>query len=113
MANASYRCIVAGTGFEGRAARIKAFARPDMPVFLKPEPDNPHDANAIAVFIQVRAWYTFFRRTNLQIGYIKRDKAAFFSRKLKEGGNIRGAYIVSMFTDQDHPRVSIEIEATW
>lgn len=108
-----YRAIVAGTGFEGRAARIRMFAKPGMPVYLIPEPNNRHDPNAIAVHLRLRKWYTLFIKTSLQIGYIKRDRAATFTRKMNEGGKILSAHIHSMDTYDKHPRVSIEIDTDW
>lgn len=104
-----YSAIVAGTGFEGRDGRIKAYARPGMPVLLKREPDNPHDPNAIAVHLPVRKWYTLFREVPLQIGYIKRNRAASLAKHMDAGGKILSANIHSMNTYDKHPRVSLKI----
>lgn len=46
-----YSVIVTGTGFEGRSGRIRLAVRPGMEVKLAPEPDNPHDPSAIAVYV--------------------------------------------------------------
>ena len=52
-----YSVIVAGTGFEGREGRIRLAVRSGMDVKLVPEPNNPHDKNAIAVYVPLRRWY--------------------------------------------------------
>ena len=108
-----YSVIVAGTGFEGRQGRIRMAVREGMEVKLVPDPQNKHDENAIAVYVTVRRWFTLFLKTDLHIGYIKRDRAKFFSRKLREGGKILGAYVNSMYLEQDHPRVSLVVETDW
>jgi len=108
-----YSVIVAGTGFEGRDGRIRLAAKPGMPVKLVPEPQNKYDQNAIAVYLPVRAWYTLFIRTEVQIGYIKRDRAEFFTKKMREGGKIISASIKSMYTEQSHPRVSLTVTTDW
>lgn len=108
-----YRAIVAGTGFEGRAARIRAYAKPGVELDLKREPENPYDPNAIAVYLRVRKWYTLFREVPMQIGYVKRNRAEMLSKRIDEGGRIVSAHIVSMHTGQKHPRVSINIKTDW
>lgn len=108
-----YSAIVAGTGFEGRAGRIRLAAKPGMSVKLVREPDNPHDPNAIAVYLTVRAWYTLFLRTDVHIGYIKRDRAKTFAARLADGGNILSATVKSMHLEQNHPRVSLTILTDW
>lgn len=108
-----YRAIVAGTGFEGRDGRIRSHAKPGMPVYLVPEPDNKHDPNAISVYIRVRGLSTLFISSDMHIGYVKRDKAAFLTKKMQDGGKILSAHIHSMDTYDKHPRVSLEIETDW
>lgn len=108
-----YSVIVAGTGFEGRDGRIRLAAKPGMPVKLVPEPSNPYDPNAIAVYLPVRAWFTLFLRTEVHIGYIKRDRAATFSKRINEGGKILSSVIKSMYTEQNHPRVSLTVITDW
>lgn len=55
---------LAGVSFEGRQD-IAAGLRPGTRLDLRRQPDNPHDANAIAVFYGA-----------LQIGFVKRDMAS-------------------------------------
>lgn len=108
-----YNVIVAGTGFEGRAARIRLAVRAGMDAKLVPEPGNPHDRNAIAVYVAVRRWFTLFLPTDIHIGYIKKDKAAFFTKKMAEGGRVLGATVKSTYMDRDHPRVSLLVKTDW
>lgn len=108
-----YKAIIAGTGFEGRAPRIRAFAKPGMPVILKREADNAHDPNAIAVYLPVRKWYTLFREVPVQIGYIKRSRAATLVKRTGQGGKIISARIDSIDIWGNHPRVSLVIITDW
>lgn len=108
-----YSVIVTGTGFEGRQGRIRLAVREGMTAKLVPEPHNAYDENAIAVYVTVRRWFTLFLKTDVHIGYIKKDRAKFFARKLKEGGNIIGAHVKSMYLELDHPRVSLLVQTDW
>jgi len=108
-----YQAIVAGTGFEGRERRIRAYAKPGMPVELKREPQNEYDPHAIAVYLRVKKWYTLFREVPIQIGYVKKSRAQSLSKRLDEGGRILTSHIVSMHLAQKHPRVSINIKTDW
>ena len=108
-----YDAIVAGTGFEGRAKRIRLCAKAGMPVYLVQEPDNQYDENAIAVYLRVRGWYTLFLKTEVQIGYIKKRLAATLSKRVSEGGRIKSARIKSLYLRLEHPRVSIAIDTDW
>lgn len=108
-----YSVIVAGTGFEGREGRIRLAVRSGMDVKLVPEPNNPHDKNAIAVYVPLRRWFTLFIRVDMHIGYIKKDKAAFFTKKIAEGGRIVGARVKSTYMERDHPRVSLLVKTDW
>ncbi len=108
-----YNVIVTGTGFDGRGGRIRLAVRPGMAAKLVPEPGNPHDSNAIAVYVHVRRWFTLFFPTDVHIGYIKKDRAAFFTKKMKEGGKITRATVKSMYPELDHPRVSLIVETDW
>lgn len=108
-----YSVIVAGTGFEGRDGRIRLAVSPGMDVKLIPEPSNPYDPNAIAVYVHVRRWYTLFLPTDVHIGYIKKDRAALFTRRMKDGGKIIRATVKSMYTELNHPRVTLSVETDW
>lgn len=108
-----YDAIVAGTGYEGRANKIRLCAKQGMPVYLVPEPENEHDPNAIAVYLKVRAWYSLFQKVDIQIGYIKKRLAATLSKRIAEGGRIKSAKIKSLYLPLDHPRVSLSIDTDW
>lgn len=108
-----YSAIVAGTGFENRATKIRLAVKPGMEVKLIPEPDNKFDPNAIAVFVTVRGWYTLFLKSDIQIGYVKRDRAELLSKRISAGGKILSARVVSMHTQREHPRVSLKIITDW
>jgi|GEM_PF-769651 len=106
--------IVAGTGFEGRAGRIRAFCRIDSPIKLRREQTNKYDSNAIAVDMQCSVLWGLYKPW-VQIGYIKADRAKFLAPKLDNGiYSIQDAWVESFFApdDLDHPRVSIRIEVT-
>lgn len=108
-----YSVIVAGTGFEGRQGRIRLAVKEGMEVKLVPEPNNPHDENAIAVYVTVRRWFTLYLKTDVHIGYIKKERAKFFTKKLREGGKLLGGYVKSMYLELDHPRVSVVVRTDW
>ncbi len=66
----AFICAVVGESHQNpdgksRQAIIREHARPGQQAKLKREPDNPYDANAVAVFVNGH-----------QIGYLKRDVAA-------------------------------------
>lgn len=107
------RAIVAGTGFEKREQYIRRFANEGDKVQLRREPDNKFDSNAIAVDLLVKRWYTLFKEVPTQIGYIKKSRAASMAKRMDAGGKILSARISSMYTELNHPRVSLEIEADW
>lgn len=58
--------MVAGIHVENRGSVIAAFAREGSAVYLRREPDNPHDSNAIRIFLENGA----------DIGFVPREDAA-------------------------------------
>lgn len=103
--------IVAGTGFEGRAAVIRAHVRDGMPVQLRREPTNPHDPNAIAVLVSVPRLFGLLGRGLTQIGYIKARAAKGVAAKMDAGINVTG-YVKGFYAPpgRDFPRVSLRLE---
>jgi hypothetical protein len=103
------RAIVAGTGFEGRDQIIKKYCREGRRVRLVREPDNPHDANAIAVYLLVPR--LMFLRTQKMIGYIKAARASRLHKRLDKG-EVPKAYVSSFYSppDMEFPRVTLEID---
>lgn len=107
-----YRVIVTGTGFDKRASLIRKYIKVDMPLFLEQEPNNVFDPNAIAVYIQIKKFFSL-KPTKVKIGYIKRSRAEFFTKKINKGGKILSAYVSSYYFEKDHPRVSIDVVTDW
>ena len=63
--------------------RILADSRPDDLVLFNPEPDNPHDPNAVAVHRMRKGW--FGRWKPVQLGYLRRELAAEVAPKIERG----------------------------
>lgn len=105
------RSIVAGTGFEGRARIIKRHCREGTPVVLKRESNNPHDENAIAVYLKVSRLGGMFGSALKQIGYIKASTAKSLAKKMDGGTKVTG-WVNSYYAPdgKEHPRVSLELE---
>ncbi len=104
--------VVTGTGFEGRAARIRAFCREGSEVQLRREPNNPYDADAIAVWLRCRVFFGLWKPWG-QIGYIKAARADSWAAKIDSGEmKVRRAYVRSLYAPQgrEHPRVSLTID---
>lgn len=76
----SFICAVVGESFnnpagEPRQTIIKHHVQPGMYARLEHEPENPHDENAVAVYV-----------AGFQIGYLKRDVAARVLDYIEEFG---------------------------
>ena len=67
-----------------RQAYIRRFAKPGMEIHLKPEPNNPYDANAIGAWITARSLIIF--KADVQIGYLDSRLAGEVTRLLSRGG---------------------------
>lgn len=104
--------IVAGTGFEGRADKIKAYCWEGAEVTLMREPHNKHDTNAIAVILHVK-WLWGLIKFKTHIGYIKAERAQSLARDLDAKKiKVVDAWVHSYYAPDDvnHPRVSLRIE---
>jgi hypothetical protein len=55
--------------------------RPGDPIELRPEPKNPADENAIAVFGH-----------DIQLGYLRSERAAWFARVMASGREVTAIY---------------------
>lgn len=107
--------VVAGTGFKNsdgsdRASIIRSNVREGAKVFLVREPNNEHDPNAVAVYIESRVFFGF-GKSKKQIGYIKATRSNVVAKKLDAGESITGK--VRSFhapSGKEHPRVSLELE---
>lgn len=71
-----------------RQSFIKTLVKPDMPLILIKEPNNPHDHNAIGVHVKVRA-FIFFSAV-IQIGYLSASVAEELSEFIAKGGSVTG-----------------------
>jgi hypothetical protein len=74
-------CQIAGTGHHGDETTGRRLQL-GWPLTLLPEPDNPHDANAIAVHLG-----------RLKIGYVPRDRTAGILQVIREGRHVRANVI--------------------
>ncbi|HTA38329.1 MAG TPA: HIRAN domain-containing protein, partial [Candidatus Acidoferrales bacterium] len=74
---AVFHSKLVGVSFEGRQDVISGL-RVGSDLELERQPDNPYDANAIAV-----------RYGNLQVGYIRREIAAHLGPRIDEGARYR------------------------
>ena len=108
--------IVAGTGFANsngasRAAIVRRHCRPGDSVLLVREPNNPHDKDAIAVFVPVPRLFGLLGSSNAQIGYIKAGTADSLAKKLDSGVRVV-ATVKSMYAPEgrEHPRVTLHLE---
>lgn len=76
--------VVAGTGFEGRAAIISSRCKEGASVDLVREPHNQFDANAIAVYMHGSRLFGLLK-TREKIGYIKATRAENLAQKMDDG----------------------------
>jgi hypothetical protein len=53
-----------------------ALCRPGDPLDLRPEPSNPHDPRAIAVYSE----------RDVQLGYISAERAPLIGKRIRQGG---------------------------
>lgn len=89
-ATESFFCAVVGESFKNedggdRQEIIRRLAKAGEQVHLEREPDNPHDDNAIAVFVE-----------DQQIGYLKTEVAARHAPKIDTGRYALAAVIASV-----------------
>ncbi len=87
---------------------IRRYCKPGMRLIVKPEPDNPVDENAVALWVSTKVW--FFFRADFQIGYIKQNLSGEISRHLGKGRQVRVA-IANLTGGGDKPvGVNIHID---
>ena len=81
-----------------------------MPVVLTREPHNPHDPNAVAVYIEVARLGGILGRSLKQIGYIKASTAKSLAKAMDCGAKVAG-HVKSFWApdDREFPRVTLEI----
>ena len=79
------RCYVFGTQFDDRTKLVRKYCYETMLVDLRREPNNPHDPNAVSVWISVSG---FFGHKKKQNGYLKRSHAERVSIPLDAGHSL-------------------------
>lgn len=107
--------VVAGTGFQNadgswRRRVIQRFCAEGTAVTLRPESDNPHDPNAVSVWMLAPRFAGLLGKRPKQIGFIKAANSAFV-RQLIEDGRLISACVDSYHAPYglDHPRVSLQL----
>ena len=92
----SWRTHVAGTYYYGDNADQ---CHPKQAVDLRRNPDNPHDKNAVEVWVGRR-----------QIGHIPRDAAGRLAQAIDQGQHVE-AHVVRLdwMGEDDHPTVDIRV----
>jgi hypothetical protein len=101
---------VAGTGYKNsdgsnRRNIIRRFVRENMIVTLSRE---PHDINAVAVYVSAPRLFGLLGASLKQIGYLKASAASSILNKLDTGERLTGrigSYYVP--PGEDYPRVSL------
>jgi hypothetical protein len=108
--------IVAGTGYDNsdgtsRLDLIRRHVREGAKVQFRREPHNPHDSNAIAVFVVAPRLFGLLGSSLAQIGYVKSAAAASLAAKMDSGVQLTG-FVKSFYSPKgrEHPRVSLRIE---
>lgn len=102
------RAIVRGTYHPNRDGSLRAHiirkhCRVGAKIEIVPEPENPLDPQAVAVYLVV---WRFFIRRRFQIGYLKESTAAHFTP-----GPTRGGRVVKFHAPpgDNSPQVTIKI----
>ena len=104
---------VAGTGYkntDGSSRRniIRRYVRENMRVTLRRE---PHDINAVAVYVSAPRLFGLLGTTLKQIGYLEASAAISIANKMEAGESLSGrvgSYYVPL--GNDHPRVSLVLK---
>lgn len=92
-------CRVAGVSRRTRELQRDEFA-PGRPLLLRPEPDNPHDRNAVGVWDEAG---------QAQVGYLPREKAHEVSASFRRR-RPKGAMVLQELRDsKDGQRVALVI----
>ena len=86
---------------EPRQSLIKRLAKVGMLAQLVPEPDNPADTNAVAVFIAGK-----------QIGYLKRDVARWHIKRLNRGEEASAIVHGVHGGTRDKPSLGVTLEVS-
>jgi hypothetical protein len=88
----------AGVSYREDALQEDAF-RPGQPLELTPEPWNPHDRNAVAI------WDAAHRH---QVGYVPRDLAPYIAGRFRRGDRLR-AMCLAEFVHRSGKRCGLRV----
>jgi hypothetical protein len=91
-----------------RQSYIRTFCRPGMLLIFRREPSNPHDPNAIGVWIRARAFIFFV--SEVQIGYLKSELAEELAPKIDLARPLFGR--IANITGRDPLGVNILLSTT-
>ena len=81
--------------------------RPGNLLYLIPEPDNPYDPGAIAVWASYRRW---FRKHYGQIGYIDRDLNESLGHNFDEGRQVYARVKTIIGGSNEKPNLGVNIQ---
>jgi len=95
----AFICRVAGVSFRPDALQREEFS-PCNPLVLRPEPENPHDPNAVGV------WDA---SGQIQVGYLPRDRAGAVSGAFRTGRPMGAMVLQELRTSERGKRVSLVI----
>ena len=104
------RVIVAGTGFEGHAETIRSQCGNGVSVLLRREPDNPHNPDAIAVYLRTPRFFGLLGMRFRKIGNIKAETDRHLARRMDRGEPIY-ATVKCLYAPpgREPPRVTLEV----
>ncbi len=107
---------ITGTGYKNqngsnRSEIIRKHVKDDKSVYLRREPSNEFDENAVAVYIKVPILFGIFGSSLEQIGYLKSGSAKSLAKKIDAGGKIK-ASVVDCYAppEKSHPSVTLRLE---
>ena len=96
-------------GYE-RQKYIRSYCKPGMPLILKREPNNPHDANAISVWVKARALVLF--GDTVQIGYLGAEVAEELAPIIDRGGKVEARITEVTGGAKDKKALGVNIEVS-
>jgi hypothetical protein len=115
MASHSFHSKISGVSANnndgrGRQRYIRAFCKAGTPLIFKREPNNPYDKDAVAAWIEARAF--FFFTSEVQIGYLNAELAQEISRHLAKGGGLHGEVSEVTGGTRDKPTLGVNVLLT-
>src|SRR6186713_3213052 len=87
---------VAGTRLEGSGEILRRHCREGMAAELRRERNNPHDPDAIAVYIGVPVFFGWLGQSPRKIGYVKETAAHGLVGRMDSGSRI-SARVASLY----------------